>query len=283
MLSPSDQPPAARSTRRLLRNPSAWAGTLFVATFVVGGLLAPRLSNYSPYDISPEGSQRPSRIHPFGTDNLGRDLLSRVFHGARISFGVGMVSIGLAMLVGLPAGSLAGYFGGWTDTVLMRGIDVLMALPGILMAIIIWAVLGPGLVSIVIAVGVINIPTFARQMRASVLGVRRNDYVVAAQAAGASTRHILFWVVLPNVVSPIIVLCTLGLGTAILEAAGLSFLGLGGEPNLPEWGNMLASTRDYFLSGPWMVLAPGAAISLTILGFNLLGDALRDALDPHLK
>jgi peptide/nickel transport system permease protein len=275
--------PGARSARRLVRSPSAWAGAVLVVAFAGGGLFASALAPYGPYDISAEGQERPSRVHLLGTDNLGRDLLSRVLYGARISFGVGLVSIGLAMLVGVPAGSLAGYFGGWVDTLVMRGVDVLMALPGILLAIIVWAVLGPGLVSIVLAVGVVNVPIFARQMRASVLTVRQHDYVVAARAAGASTLHILVWVVLPNVLSPIIVLSTLGLGTAILEAAGLSFLGLGGEPNLPEWGNMLASTRDYFLSGPWMVLAPGAAISLTILGFNLLGDALRDALDPHLK
>ena len=283
MFSSAPRPLGARSTRRLLCSPSAWVGAVLVMAFVVGGLLAPKLAPYGPYEISAVGAQPPSGTHLLGTDNLGRDLLSRVLYGTRISFGVGLVSIGLAMVVGVPAGSLAGYFGGWVDTLVMRGIDVLMALPGILLAIIIWAVLGPGVVSIVIAVGVINIPIFARQMRASVLGVRRHDYVVAARAAGAPTRHILLWVVLPNVVSPIIVLSTLGLGTAILEAAGLSFLGLGGEPNLPEWGNMLATTRDYFLSGPWMVLAPGAAISLAIPGFNLLGDALRDALDPHLK
>lgn len=276
-------PLSRRSTRRLLRSPSAWSGAALVLAFVLGGLLAPALSPYGPYEIQAGGSEPPSASHPLGTDNLGRDLLSRVLHGARISLGVGLVSVGLAMVVGVPAGSLAGYFGGGIDTLVMRAIDVLMALPGILLAIIIWAVLGPGLTSIVIAVGVINIPTFARQMRASVLGVRGHDYVVAARAAGAPTGHILLRVVLPNVVSPIIVLSTLGLGTAILEAAGLSFLGLGGEPNLPEWGNMLATTRDYVRSDPWMVLAPGAAISLAILAFNLLGDALRDALDPHLK
>jgi peptide/nickel transport system permease protein len=254
-----------------------------VGLCLLAAVFAPALAPYGPNEkTSAPPLAPPSADHWLGTGPDGYDVLSRVLYGGRLSLLAGGVSIGLAVLVGVSVGVAAGYAGGWTDALAMRGIDLVLSFPGILIAILV--VLASDRASwtpIMVAVGVINIPVFARQVRATVLTVRSLDYVVASEAMGASSAHVLGRVILPAVVSPVIVLATLGLGTAVLEVAGLSFLGIAGQPDDPEWGTMLAVAKNFLAASFWPALAPGAAISLTVLGFNLLGDGLRDALDPR--
>jgi peptide/nickel transport system permease protein len=201
--------------------------------------------------------------------------------GSRLSLLAGVISILLAVAIGTPLGAMAGYFGGRTDALVMRAIDVALAFPSVLIALLVTAAYRPSWASVVIAVGLINVPVFARQVRATVLTASQLEYVLASRAFGASSWHILTREILPSLVSPVVVLASLSLGTAILEVAGLSFLGLGGDPTAAEWGAMLAQAKDYWTKNAWFAIAPGAAISLTVLGFNLLGDGLRDALDPR--
>ncbi len=278
-------------------------GLAIAVLFVGMALAAPWLAPHDPRSIDPRAPEarpgtrlpaeiadpaavlppRPAAFYLLGTDELGRDLLSRILYGARISLAIGLVSVGIALGVGVPLGLLSGTLGGWVDQVIMRLVDVLLAFPGILLAIAIMAILGPSLTNVMIAVGIVNVPTYARQVRASVLDLRGLDYVTASRALGGTTPHLMGRVILPNVLSPVIVLSTLGIGSAILEAAGLGFIGLGIEPGTPEWGMMLAESRKNFLHAPWTVLAPGLAITLVVLGFNLFGDGLRDALDPKRR
>ncbi len=225
----------------------------------------------------------PSSVHWLGTDDLGQDLLSRLLHGARISLVVGAVSVGIAVCIGVPLGSIAGFAGGWVDTALMRVTDVMLAFPSIVLAIAIVAALGASLPNLMVAVGVVAIPNYARQVRASVLEVKAEDFVTASRALGAPPARILFRSVLPNCLAPLLVLATLDYGVAILEAAALSFLGLGPEPGTPEWGKMLADSQNLFSRAPRVVVAPGLCISAAVLAFNLLGDGLRDALDPRAR
>jgi peptide/nickel transport system permease protein len=224
--------------------------------------------------------QPPSLEHPMGTDDFGRDILSRIIFGARISLRIGLVAITAALAVGTVLGLWAGYWGGAIDTVIMRLMDLLLAFPSILLAIAVVAVTGPGIDNAIMAVSVVLIPQFARLVRSSVLSVREMAYVEAARALGAGQARILFVSVLPNCMAPIIVQTTLSLGTAILDAAGLSFLGLGAQPPMPEWGAMLAGGRELLLEAPWVMTFPGLAIFAVVLALNLFGDGLRDALDP---
>jgi ABC-type dipeptide/oligopeptide/nickel transport system permease subunit len=217
-----------------------------------------------------------------GTDGNVRDLYSRILHGARVSLFVGTSSVALAIVIGVLIGSLAGYIGGWFDAIIMRVMDVLMAFPSLLLAIAIVTVLGPGLQNALIAISIVSIPAYARVVRASVLSIKEQDFVAASRALGASHAHVLFGRILPNALTPLIVQGTLGIATAILDAAALSFLGLGAQPPQAEWGSMLGAERNQVFTSPHLVLFPGLAIMLTVLGFNLLGDGLRDALDPRL-
>ena len=225
----------------------------------------------------------PSSEHWFGTDEYGRDILSRIIFGARLSLWVGFVSVAGSVIVGLVLGLLAGYYGKWVDMIISRIFDILLAFPSILLAIAIVAALGPSLRNALIAIAIINVPTFGRLIRSRVLSVKEEEYISAAKAIGMRDRRIIFLHVLPNCLAPIIVQGTLAIASAIIECAALGFLGLGAQPPTPEWGQMLAESRAYILQAPWTVLFPGVAIMLTVLGFNLMGDGLRDALDPRMK
>jgi peptide/nickel transport system permease protein len=272
---------AGRGWRRFWRSRSARVGVVLAGIFVGMALLADVAAPYAP-DFRDGKNTPPSARHWLGTDSHEYDVLTRVMHGARLSLLAGIVSIVLAVAIGAPAGALAGYFRGWTDAIIMRTIDVALAFPSILVALLVVSALRPGWTAVILAVGLINVPVFARQVRATVLSVREMEYVSACRALGASPLYILRSAILPATVNPVVVLATLGLGSAILEVAGLSFLGIAGDPARPEWGSMLAEAKEYLTSAFWPALAPGVAISLTILGFNLLGDGLRDALDPYL-
>ena len=274
---------------RLRRNPGAIAAFLLVLLFVVCAAFAPWIAPHKPLDQDlsllkngvPPG---PSLKHWFGVDTLGRDEFSRVIYGARLSLVVGVVSVAVGLSIGIVLGSFAGYLGGAVDTLVMRAMDVVLAIPGLLFAIGVVALMGPGLFHIMIAVGVTQVPIFARLLRGSILAQRENDFVLAARSVGVRGRTILVSHILPNAISPVIVQGTLALATAIIEVAALSFLGLGDQnPARPEWGAMLTETNAYLQTAPFLAIIPGCAIVVSALGFNLIGDALREALDPKLR
>jgi len=275
--------------RRLRSNPGAIIGFAFVALFVFVGIFSPLIAPYSPLDqhlelIAKGCCPGPSAHHVFGIDDLGRDEFSRVLYGARSSLIIGVVAVAVALSAGLVIGGTAGYVGGVVDSVLMRAMDVMLAIPGLLFAIGIVAMLGPSLLHIMIAIGVTNIPIFARLLRGSILAQRENDFVLAARSVGVPRHSILISHILPNAISPVIVQGTLALATAIIDVAGLSFLGLGDpNPARPEWGQMLTNSNNYLQNAPFLAIIPGLAIVVSALGFNLIGDALREALDPKLR
>lgn len=275
--------------QRLRRNKGALLGFALVTTFVLVALLAPWIAPYSPraqnLSLIREGCcPGPSADYWFGVDALGRDELSRILYGARYSLLIGVVSVAVGLSAGLVFGAIAGFVGGFVDTVIMRLMDIMLAIPGLLLAIGIVAMLGTGLVPIMIAVGVVNIPVFARLLRGAVLAQRENDFVLAARSVGVPRRTILLSHILPNAISPVIVQGTLALATAIIDVAGLGFLGLGPQdPATPEWGTMLTGTVRYLQTAPHLAIIPGVAIVVSVLGFNLIGDGLREALDPKLR
>ncbi len=274
---------------RLRRNPGALAGFVLVAAFAVVAIFAPLIAPYDPraQDILAVGTgccPGPSWHHWLGLDQLGRDELSRVVYGARYSLVIGVVAVASGLSIGLVLGSIAGYMGRYVDAVIMRLMDIMLAIPGLLLAIGLVAMLGPGLWQIMVAVGVTNVPIFARLLRSSVLSQRDQDFVLAARAIGVRRRAILFSHILPNAISPVIVQGTLAMATAIIDVAGLGFLGLGPpDPGTPEWGTMLTRVEQYLQSAPFLAFGPGVAIVLLVLGFNLIGDGLREALDPKLR
>jgi peptide/nickel transport system permease protein len=276
----------AEAWQRLRRNPGFIVGMLLVALFVLVAILAPLIAPYGTREqlgLS-NAFEGPSRDHLLGLDELARDQFSRIVYGARFSLLVGIVSVAVGLSLGLLLGATAGYLGGFVDSVIMRSMDVMLSIPGFLMAIGIVALLRPGLWQIMIAVGVTQVPIFARLLRGSVLAQRENDFVLAARSIGVPRRTILASHILPNAISPVIVQGTLALATAIIDVAGLGFLGLGPQdPSLPEWGTMLSSVNRYFQTGAHLAIAPGVAIVISVLGFNLIGDALREALDPKLR
>ena len=270
--------------RRLTRDKLAIAGMVIVGLFIVAAVFAPLLAPYDPTDQTLlQRRQTPSRQHWMGLDEVGRDVLSRIIYGARVSLQIGLMSVSMAIVVGSILGAVAGFVGGWLDNVIMRLMDILLAFPGLLLAIAVVSILGPGLMNMLYAIAFVSIPIYARIMRASVLSVKEQDFVMAARAVGVSTLRILWREILPNAVTPVLVSGTLGIATAILDAAGLSFLGLGAQPPTPEWGSMLGEGRGSVFTAPHIVVFPGLAIMLNVLGFNLLGDGLRDALDPRLR
>ena len=268
--------------RRFLRNRAAVVGLVLVVVLVVLALCAPLLAPYAPEAQNLRARLRPpSGAHWFGTDEFGRDILSRVLYGARISLLTGLVPVATGLLVGTSIGLLAGYYGGRLDNLLMRVMDVLLAFPSLLLALAVVGALGPGLANAVIAVAIVSVPGYARLARSVVIATREEEFVQAAKALGARDPRLLLRHVLPTTLGPLSVQATLGIGFAILSMAGLSFLGLGVQPPTSDWGEMLARGRRFLPDSPWLLLYPGAAISLTVLAFNLFGDGLRDALDPR--
>ncbi|MBA2879415.1 peptide/nickel transport system permease protein [Anoxybacillus kamchatkensis] len=269
---------------RFRKNKMALIGSGIVLFFILLAIFAPFIA---PYDMNDQQLsmrlQAPSKDHIFGTDDFGRDIFSRVVYGARISLWVGFFSVLGSVVIGSLLGIIAGYYGRWVDAVISRIFDIMLAFPSILLAIGIVAVLGPSLKNALIAIAVINIPNFGRLIRSRVLSIKQEEYITAAKAIGMSDARILFHHILPNSMAPIIVQGTLAIATAIIEAAALGFLGLGAQPPNPEWGKMLADSKAYLTQAPWTMIFPGLAIMLTVLGFNLMGDGLRDALDPRMK
>ncbi len=272
--------------RRVLAAPSGRVGAALLFVLILAATIGPWLVpfGFNEQDLDRQFLAPLSRFeggfHLLGTDNLGRDVLSRLVVGARLSILVGLVTVGLALVVGVPLGALAGYLGGRWDSLIMRGMDILLAFPSVLLAIAVVAVLGASLTNAMLAIAVVTVPIFARLTRATVLEVKQREFVLAARAQGAGHPRLLLVYLLPNCLDPLLVQACLSMGLSVLDAAGLSFLGLGARPPTPEWGTMLGDAFGYFQRAPWCVVAPGLAIFAFVLSFNLLGDALRDALDP---
>ncbi|WP_427052757.1 nickel transporter permease [Paenibacillus sp. TC-CSREp1] len=275
--------PWREAWRTFRRNRLALAGLLIIVFFIILAFLAPYIA---PYDykeqVLQDRLQAPSAEHWFGTDDLGRDVLSRVLHGARISLWVGFFSVIGSMIAGALLGLIAGFYGKWADMLISRLFDILLAFPAILLAIAIVAILGPSLQNALLAIAIVNIPTYGRLVRSRVLSLRQEEFITSARTLGAGNARILFRHILPNSLTPLIVQGTLGIGTAIIEAAALGFLGMGAQPPDPEWGKMLSDSRQFIQKAPWTLIFPGLSIMLTVLGFNLMGDGLRDTLDPKM-
>jgi peptide/nickel transport system permease protein len=276
--------PWLAARRRFVRSRTGVAGAVVLILVIAAALFAGVVSPYNPtrQDFRVE-RQAPSTAHLMGTDEFGRDVLSRVIWGAQASLQAGATAATIALGVGLVLGMLAAYYGGRTDNLIMRVMDIVLAFPYILLAIAIVAILGPGLRNAMIAIGIVYVPYYARVVRGSVLSVKARDYVEAARAIGARDGRVMWQHVLPNTLAPVIVQTTLNVGSAIIDTAGLSFLGLGTQPPTPDWGNMLSAGRSYVIDSPWIATFPGLAILVTVLAFNLMGDALRDAFDPRLR
>lgn len=267
---------------RLVANRLAVVGGVIILVMIASALAAPLLTSADPVEMRLADRQLPpSRDHFFGTDEFGRDVFTRVLYGGRISLRVGIIAVSIGMIIGSVIGLAAGYFGKWFDMVSQRVIDVMLAFPDLILALAIVAVLGPSLTNVMIAIGISSIPVYARVMRGQVLSLREKEYVEAARAAGAGHLRLIFRHILPNALSPIVVIATLGIAAAILAGAGLSFIGMGAQPPSPEWGAMLARGREFLRNEWWIATFPGIFIAVTVLGFNLLGDGLRDALDPR--
>jgi peptide/nickel transport system permease protein/dipeptide transport system permease protein len=287
---PLDRHPMLEQLSQLWRNKTAILGLIIITTFILTAVFAPLLSPHDPFETSLYDQLKPPVWHEkgawkniLGTDDLGRDTLSRIIHGARVSLSVAVVSVGLAFVFGTLLGSISGYYKGAVDSLIMRIMDMILAFPYLLLAIVVVAYLGPSLENAMMAIGVTYIPRFARIVRGSVLEEYEKDYVMAARSIGARDWRIIFLAILPNCMGPLIVQTTLSFASAILDAAALSFLGLGAQPPTPEWGGMIAMGRGLILRASWVMTFPGIAILLAVLGFNLLGDGLRDALDPRLR
>ena len=283
--------------RRIFRQRNAVIGLIIIGILIIVAIFAPYIAPYDPEEVligvedikkreAPcihfLGCLEDKPQHILGIDGNVRDELSRIIYGTRLSLLIGFSTVGFAIVIGVAIGALSGFYGGWMDNISMRFMDVLMAFPSLLLAITIVSVLGPGINNALLAIAIVSIPIYARVVRASVLSVKEQTFVSASRALGASNLHILFNRVLPNAIPPLIVQGTLGIGTAILDAAALSFIGLGAQPPTPEWGTMLGSERNQLFSAPHLVFFPGIAIMITVLAFNLLGDGLRDAIDPRL-
>ncbi len=276
--------------RQFKKNKSALVGLYIVVILIICAIFAPIISTHDPLIqnlsdrlIPPMWNEAGSFAHILGTDDFGRDLFSRLIYGARISLIIGVISVGIALFFGTLMGAIAGFYGGVIDAVIMRIVDIMLSIPAILLAIVIVSILGPDLFNAMIAIGIVAIPTFARITRGSVLAEKEKEYVIASRINGSGSFRLIFLVILPNCATPIIVQATMGFASAVLEAAGLSFLGLGAQPPTPEWGAMLSDSLQFITTASWMIVYPGIAIFLTVMGFNLVGDGLMDVLDPKMK
>ncbi len=271
--------------RRMRSSPAAIIGGTIVAVFVLMAIFAPFLAPYDPTQGTlSDGYLPPNPEHWFGTNVQGQDVFSRIIFGSRLTLGIAVLSVSIGVAFGVLLGAIAGYFRGWIDSVIMRFVDIMLAIPGLLFAIVVVTFLGRGVVQIAIAIAVVNVPIFARLLRASLLGLGEADYVIAARSVGVRGPAILGRHMLPNAIGPLIVQATLALATAVVDAAALGFLGLGPpDPSTPEWGTMLSDTYRYLNQAIWLAFFPGIAIVLSVLGFNLLGDGMREALDPRLR
>lgn len=269
---------------RIRRSPLTIVGFILIIPVILVAVFAPWFATHNPLktDISHK-LEPPSPSHLFGTDQLGRDIFSRVVYGSRISLQAGFTIVGIAMVVGILLGSIAGYFGGWIDEAITRVTDIFLSLPSLILALVVAAALGPSLTNTVIALSAVWWPWYTRLVRGQILSIKENPYVEAARAGGATNLRIIFSHVLPNCISPIVVLATLDLGFAILTSSGLSFIGLGAQPPIPEWGAMLSEARNYIRESWWFPVFPGLAVSITVLAFNLVGDGFRDILDPKFR
>lgn len=276
--------PWREAWRGFKKSKVALAGAIIVLFFILLAIFGPLIAKEGINEqVMADRLQPPSADYWLGTDDFGRDILSRIIHGAKISLWVGFFSVIGSVIVGSILGIVAGYYGRWVDTIISRFFDIMLAFPSILLAIAIVAVLGPSLQNALIAIAIINVPNFGRLIRSKVLSIKEDEYITAAKAIGMKDVRILFSHILPNSMAPVIVQGTLAIATAILEAAALGFLGLGAQAPMPEWGKMLADSKNYLQSAPWTMIFPGIAIMLTVLGFNLMGDGLRDAMDPKMK
>lgn len=272
--------------RRLKRNKMAVLGLIILIILVLLAVFADVIANYDNVVIKQNLAHRlqgPSAAHWLGTDEFGRDIFARLVHGTRVSLQVGIVAVGISIVIGGILGAVAGYYGGKLDNTIMRVMDIFLAVPSILLAIAIVSALGPSIINLMLAISISSVPSYARIVRASVLSIRDQEFIEAAKAIGASNTRIIFRHIIPNSLAPVIVQATLGVASAILSTAGLSFIGLGIQPPAPEWGSMLSGGRQYLRYAWWVTTFPGVAIMITILSLNLLGDGLRDALDPRLK
>ena len=271
--------------RRMRRSPAALIGGSIIGFFILVAIFAPFLAPYDPTRGNlAESYLPPSWAHPFGTNIQGQDVLSRIIFGTRLTLGIAVMSVVFGVTVGSFFGALAGYFRGWVDSLIMRGVDIMLSIPGLLLAIGVVTFLGRGVVQIAVAIAIVNVPIFARLLRASLLGLRDADYVTAARAVGVRGPTLLIRHMLPNALGPMIVQATLALATAVVDAAALGFLGLGPpDPRTPEWGSMLSDTYRYLNEAVYLAFFPGIAIVISVLGFNLLGDGMREALDPRLR
>lgn len=276
--------PWLEAWRSFRKSKSALIGAGIVVFFIILAIFGPSIAPFGMNDQNlGDRLLAPSSEHWFGTDDLGRDILSRILFGARLSIWVGFASVVMSVILGSFLGIIAGYYGRWIDTIISRIFDIMLAFPSILLAIAIVSILGPSLMNALIAIAIINVPTFGRLIRSKVLSVKQEEYILAAKAIGMKNGRILWKHILPNSMTPVIVQATLAIATAILECAALGFLGLGAEAPQAEWGKMLSDGRSYLMNAPWALFFPGIAIMLTVIGFNLMGDGLRDALDPKMK
>jgi peptide/nickel transport system permease protein len=270
--------------RSLIANRAALVSLIFILFLILVAVLGPYVTPYNPIETNMAASlQAPSAAHWFGTDQLGMDIFSRVIAGTRVSLTVGLLAVSIALTIGIVLGAVAGYAGGWVDSVIMRVMDMMLAIPSILLAITLMAALGKGIDKAVIAIGLVSIPEYARIVRGNILSIKENDYIAAARVVGNSDFRIIFRHILPNALSVIIVRATLGISSAVLDTAALGFLGMGVQPPQAEWGDMLGRARGFIFQAPWTLIFPGMAITMTVLAFNLLGDGLRDALDPKSR
>jgi peptide/nickel transport system permease protein len=271
------------SVYRLSRNPGSIIGGIILLALVLMSISAPLITHFNPIAITPQDRLLPpSAVHWMGTDNFGRDMFTRVVYGGRISLSVGIISVFVALLFGVPMGLVSGYYGGKLDSVIMRVVDVMLAFPGILLALVIISILGPSIFNVMIAVGISAIPTYARVTRSSVLKTKQEMFIDAAKLMGCSNSRIILSHILPNILGPVVVISTLGIGGAIISGSALSFLGLGATAPTPEWGLLLSEGRNYLAQAWWITTFPGIAIMITVLSINLIGDGLRDALDPKM-